>query len=312
MGSHRGSLDRDVAHPVHNGQVQTPSDVDQNADLGVTTGHKTQRYLRLTLVAIVVALFVAVTAESVTSGVIQPSISHYFYTSARGVFVGALIAASVCLLALSGRGRPVIWLDIAAIFAPLIALVPTGLESGVPAEEMPGVRNGVFTYCVMVFVIIIAMAVIRAVKKTPNGGARVVSIVAGCTAGVLALLAFVPPLNEGFPFNFAMPGLNSIHFVATLAFFGFFAAVPLFSPLEVLEPGEKSPSPKQLRIYRWIGWLLVASLAVLIVAFFAPDLFGSFPIVLVGEVAALLLFAIFWWVQTFQRWDEPDQRYLVP
>ncbi|MFF2494009.1 hypothetical protein [Agromyces sp. NPDC058064] len=102
-----------------------------------TTGQKSHRYLRLSLVLIVVALLLSVTYQSISSGVLLNSISHYFYTPAHAVFVGSLIAASLALVALSGRDsdplngyniEPVL-LDIAAVFAPLIAIVPTGIVS---------------------------------------------------------------------------------------------------------------------------------------------------------------------------------------
>ena len=56
---------------------------------------------------------------------VLPSVSAYYYSPARDVFVGALIAASLALFALSGRGPSRALLDAAALFAPLIALVPT-------------------------------------------------------------------------------------------------------------------------------------------------------------------------------------------
>ena len=68
-----------------------------------TTGHRTHRYLRLSLSLIVIAILVGVAIESLELGTVLPSISHYYYTPVQGVFVGALIAASVALAALSGR-----------------------------------------------------------------------------------------------------------------------------------------------------------------------------------------------------------------
>jgi hypothetical protein len=107
-----------------------------------TTSLRTHRYLRLSLVFVVFSLLVAVLIQTVVISwdplVLgwnpQPSISHYALTSANGVFVGALIAASLALLALSGRDRATTLLDIAAMFAPLIAIVPTGLAVGHPIE----------------------------------------------------------------------------------------------------------------------------------------------------------------------------------
>lgn len=103
-------------------------------DVFTTTGQRTHRYLRLALVLVVFALLVAVSLQSVV--VIWqplqfgwhplPSISHAYHTPVRDVFTGALIAASVALLALSGRNRATTLLDICAVFAPLIAIVRRG------------------------------------------------------------------------------------------------------------------------------------------------------------------------------------------
>ncbi len=127
---------------------------------GSTSTQRTHRYLRLAIGGTVVVVFVAIAFAVPAAGWLS-SISDYFYTPARNAFVGALIAASLALLALSGRGAERTILDAAALFAPLIALVPTvigvdaipGLEVAcapcVPAAFQPDVANGVATYLVV-------------------------------------------------------------------------------------------------------------------------------------------------------------------
>nr|WP_314841061.1 hypothetical protein [uncultured Microbacterium sp.] len=303
-----------------------PEDTAASDDT-VTTGQMTHRYLRLTLVLAVFALLTSVLIETVvlswqplTFGWrLLPSISHYFYTPARDVFVATLIAASLALLALSGRGRATTLLDIAAVFAPLIAIVPTGIASGmridgaecpdslecVPREYLDGVRLGVAIYAIVVIVVVVVLAIIRARRRSPARSALLVSLIAAIAAVVISALAFVPPLNEGFPFNF-WP-VNSIHFVATLLFFGAFAAVPILHARGASEPGETPPTARQRTIYRWISGLLIADLALLVAAVAFRQVFGeASPFVLIGEAVALCLFAWFWWMQTFQRWDDPN------
>jgi hypothetical protein len=292
-----------------------------------TTGQKTHRYLRLSLVFVVFALLVSVAIETVvvswepfTLGWDPlPSLSHYFYTSARSVFVGSLIAASLALLALSGRNRATVLLDISAIFAPLIALIPTGIDADRPVDGLtcPGdaecipdpylgdVRAGVVAYVIVVLTVVVAMAVIRRTKRIRVPGAVLVSTIAVVTAVVLAVLAFVPALNADFPFNF-WPFPSSIHFLVTLLFFGSFAAVPVLMSREPLDEGETPPTERQKTIYRWITRLMIADLLLLVAAFVLRDQLRGFPVVLVGEVIALCLFAWFWWVQTFQRWEDED------
>ena len=92
---------------------------------------RSYRYLRIALVGVVVIIIAAVVIESSISGTWLPSISHYYYTPARNVFVGALVAASVALLVLSGTDAEGAWLDVAATFAPLIALIPVAVDPAV-------------------------------------------------------------------------------------------------------------------------------------------------------------------------------------
>ena len=90
---------------------------------------RTYRYVRLGIAATVVVIAIAVAFAFDDVGVL-PSISAYYYSPARNSVVGALIAASFGLFALSGRGLERNLLDAAALLAPLIALVPTPLYPG--------------------------------------------------------------------------------------------------------------------------------------------------------------------------------------
>jgi len=296
-----------------------------------TTGQKTHRYLRLSLVLVVVALLIAVSLQSVVAiwHPFQfgwhplPSISHAFYTPMRDVFAGSLIAVSVALLALSGRNRATTLLDVCAVFAPLIAIVPTGIADSraqdhlpcpssadcIPAGALESAKAGIAVYAIVVVVTVIVMAVIRARTRTPNRAAVLVSVIAVATASVVWALAFVPSVNELFPFNF-WP-VHSIHFVVTLVFFGVFTAVPLLYAGGPLEPGETPPTPRQRSIYRWIAGLLIVDLLFLAAAVLFRQVFGETPAVLIGEVVALLLFAWFWLMQTIQRWNDANPPSIV-
>jgi hypothetical protein len=292
-----------------------------------TTAQKTHRYLRLSLVFVVFALLTSVMIDTVVTSWDPlafgweplPSISHYFYTPARNVFVGALMAASLALLALSGRNRATILLDIAALFAPLIALVPTGVDAEHPVDGLtcpgtqecvPGVylddvRAGVAAYAVVVITVVVALAVIRARRGITTPGAALVSVIAITSAVVMAGLAFIPGLNTDFPFNF-WPYPPSIHFAVTLIFFGIFAAVPILHARGPIDETETPPTARQRSVYRWVAGLMIADLLLLLAAFVFREQLGDVPLVLLGEAVALSLFAWFWWVQTFQRWDDAN------
>lgn len=288
-----------------------------------STGHRTHRYLRLSLALIVVAILVGVTIESIRLGTVLPSISHYYYTPAQGVFVGALIAASVALAALSGRGLETTLLDIAAVFAPLIALVPTAVygrsledELGVscpprtmcvPEPYADAVRNGVATYVVVLSVVLTLALVLRLRGRVRGNGVFVVAVIAALAAIAIAALAFVTPWSEGFPMPAAVP--LGIHYPVAIAFFGAFAAVPIINAFRRTTDDESKPKLWQKILYVVVAVALLADLVVL--SFFSLS-FGDVPTVFIGEAVALVLFAIFWFVQTFQRWDEKDQSFILP
>ncbi|MEU1971748.1 hypothetical protein ABZ477_08820 [Microbacterium sp. NPDC019599] len=288
-----------------------------------TTGHRTHRYLRLSLGLIVVAILVSVALESLRLGTVLPSISHYFYSAAQPVFVGALVAASLALAALSGRGLETTLLDVAAVFAPLIAIVPTGIygrslepELGVacppatmcvPDAYVDQVRNGVTTYLVLLVIVVAIGLVLRSRGRIGGRGVYVVGAVAGVTTIGLVALTFVPPFDEGFPSNPVFP--VGIHYAVTIAFFGAFATVPIINAFRLTTDEGSKPRLWQKLVYLAVALVMIGDLIVLV--FFAAD-FEPAPVVFICETVALVLFAVFWFVQTAQRWDERDQRYSMP
>ena len=101
-----------------------------------TSTQRTYRYVRIAIVGAVVLLLVSLAAVVVSDGPVS-SISAMYYTPARGVFTGALFAIALALIALSGHSVEQALLDIAALFAPLIAIVPTPIL----AEMSPATRS---------------------------------------------------------------------------------------------------------------------------------------------------------------------------
>lgn len=311
-----------------------------------TTGHQSHRYLRLSLAMVVLALFVGVGVQIVRSGgEWMPSISHYFYTPAHNVFVASLVAASLALVVLAGRDLETVFLDIAAIFAPLIALVPTGIsaelltqitgeqvEMGpcdpnancVPVVNMEAIYNGVITYtivlgCVVVLTLWVRRDTLRMLWATRGDdsfdGHRAWAVwsllaaplVAIAVAVVLNLATFVAPINEGFPFN---PWLRlSVHFTATILFFGAFTIVPVINFFRYLgerkgsgKTGETAPTKTRYAVvYALVPALMIADI-ILLVLIVGSDAEG--PGVLLCEAIALALFAVFWIAQTIQWWKE--------
>lgn len=285
---------------------------------GSTTGQRTHRYLRLALVLLVVTLLAAVAAEVIRTGEVLPSISHYFYTPARNVFVACLVAVSLALLALSGRDLETSLLDAAAIFAPLIALVPTGFDDDpdamapqcppdaecLPAVYLPDVHNGVIVYAVAVTLVVATALTVRALQRQRLRGTLVTGALALAVAALLLALAFAPGISDGFPFNPALP--LSVHFAVTGAFFLAFAAVPVVHALPRRSASASPVALWQRAIYIAVPLMIVLDLVLML------SLMTLWPhVVFWGELTALLLFALFWLTQTIQRWPEANPPSLV-
>lgn len=276
-----------------------------------TSTQRTHRYLRIAIGGTVVVIFTAMLLEVPSAGLLS-SVSDYVYTPARNAFVGALIAASVALLALSGRGAERTILDAAALFAPLVALVPTVVHAGsvpgldvpcgtcVPPSAVPDVVNGVTTYLIVLAGVVVLGVVLSRAGQVQ--GARFSLVLGTVVFGLVLVVGLAAP--EIF--------LGWTHFLATVLFFALIAADAILNAF--WRTSSEAP-PRWLRIvYIVIAVVLILDMIALTVATFvtwdAVD--DVFPWILVGEVVALLAFLAFWWLQTWQRWDESDPASLLP
>ena len=88
---------------------------------------KSYRYLRIAMIGVLFALAAAVFYQSSQQNSFLASVSAYYYTSAQGVFVGALIALGVSMIALQGMNDAEnTFLNLGGLFAIVVAIVPTG------------------------------------------------------------------------------------------------------------------------------------------------------------------------------------------
>lgn len=274
-----------------------------------TSLERTYRYLRIGVAGTVVVIFVSVLLAAADVGWLT-SVSDYYYTPARNALVGALIAASLALIALSGRGVERGLLDAVALFAPLIALVPTTVVPGsIPGVDAPcphrcfppaheaDAANGVITYLIVGVLIVLVVLLLGALRQV-SLAAIWLSLV--FTVVVLAVVAGT--------WAFARDAfLQQGHFVATIAFFALFAAVAVLSAFP--RRGEP-PAPVFRALYAGIAVLLGAVLVAYIVLLpQAADI--GIPVILLAEAAALALFFAFWVVQGIEKWKEDDPRIMA-
>ncbi len=252
---------------------------------------KTWRYLRLAMIALVIGLGTAVTYEVVRGGgdCVQTSISAYYYTHAQAIFVGALIAIGTCLICLRGSTEwEDVLLNVAGMLAPVVALVPTpnvgacASLPGVPEDPTPNIENNVTALLVIGLVAFLLLAALSWHRHQPPA------------AHIGYGLAFVLWLGGGLWFLTSRPAfVDHAHEAAAYTMFGCMIAVAVVNALSFKR---KQNDPNARNRYSAVAIAMI-SVPVLAVA-------GGKYRVLAAEIDAIVLFAIFWAIQTEELWGE--------
>lgn len=272
---------------------------------------RTYGYLRLALAGLVLLLFAAVALEFRATGYdcLQTSISAYWHTPARAVFVGVLVTMGVCLVALKGNtpGEDIA-LNFAGMLAPGVAFIPVhdpGTCSSVPiqvSDAGPAVANNMQALFVLGAV---ALAIgVWSARRAQAGGRPPAGGID--RANLLGLLV-----------AFAVMGGGAVWFyVARDSFVAHghdAAAIPMFLAIvvavwlngrdvdkAVTQGSMPSDASRYVRTYRAISTAMLLTLAATVAAnFLSPwD-----HLVLWVEVVLITLFAAFWLVQTRELWD---------
>lgn len=245
---------------------------------------KTYRYLRIAMIAVILMLLAAVVFEWHKTGwsCLQESISAYYFTPVQSVFVGALITIGVCMIALRGLDDVEDTLmNLCGMLAPVVALVPTPDPGGCRSMG-------------------------AAVKAAPENIEN--NMIALFAAGLVGLAATLVTLlgdkkkaqKVGFGVAAAVFAVGAILFIADRDYFEkvahYGAAIPLFALIIVVV--FLSSRQGWRRAYKTIGWLMVLSVVIFL---------GLARIthwahwVLAVESALILLFAVFWGIQTADR-----------
>jgi hypothetical protein len=279
---------------------------------------KTYLYLRVGLVALALFLGASLVIEMAFGDTRWlGSISAYYYTPVRSVFVGTLVAMGVCLVAIKGRDQPRedLMLNLAGMCAPVVALVPTPLEDSdacgaatrcVPGPFVPGVENNVQALLVVGVVGILFAA--RTVRRDTHERGDLVGLGAA-VIGIVGLAVWFVIGRDSF--------LDFAHYGTAVPMFGLIVAVALVNAAKVDEfvaaggTLTMGRAATYKRAYRWIayvmGWVIGGALAL----FFIKAATGSQPFahwVFVVEALLLVAFTAFWILQTLQYAEDgaPD------
>lgn len=251
----------------------------------------TWRWLRLAMLLVVVGLAAAVVYEIARVGCVKGSISAYYYSPARGVFVGALIGIAVCLLCLRGSDeREDALLNIAGVLAPVVAFVPTPATSkgcrtlhAATEDSAANIANNVHALLVVGLAALALMLYIVKRHRTRPHWIAWGSLAGVCVATLVAL--------EAAPGSFK----DAAHIAAAVPMFGCITAVVAINARFYKEQTDGTLRNRYTVIAIAMGLAILAGL----IAWRA----GSEHAVFGTEVLLLALFGGFWWSQTEHLWD---------
>ena len=275
---------------------------------------KSYRYLRVSVVALALLLGISLVIEIVFGGRERfGSISGYYYSPVRSIFVGALVAIGPALISIKGRaGWEDTLLDLAGMLAPVVALVPTplpdarddvdcaaGVAKCIPPEFVASVENNIAALAVL-GVVGLAFAWFSAGRKVRQESATRY----GLAAAMLTWAVFVAVFLAAPAFF-----MSVAHYAAAIPFFLLIAAVAYLN-------GRRAPDRRHVtvmtpngygRAYRTVSGLMILTL-VLTGAYFAVTAATGttpwFATTLAVEAVLLLLFVVFWVLQTAENWRE--------
>lgn len=269
---------------------------------------KTYRYLRLALVGLVVLLFASLAIEWLAVGreCVQPTISAYWHTPARGVFVGILVTMGICLIALKGStDAEDVLLNLAGILAPGVAFIPT--SSFTPCGSGPAAGQD-FTGSVAnnmqaLFVLGIAAVVVALVIAVGERGS-VGDL--GRWDRVGLALGFAGTAGGAAWFYLSRSTFIEYgHNVAAIPMFLAIVAVVWVNSRDVRQTVEQHPALQAVRgryitAYRGISAAMLLTLALAVLGHVADWTYA----LLVVEILLIALFGAFWVIQTRELWNQ--------
>jgi hypothetical protein len=272
---------------------------------------KTYRYLRLGMVAAVLCLGAAILIEhgNVAQHCWQTSISAYYYTPVRAIFVGGLIAIGMAMIVIKGRSDAEdLCLNMSGMLAFVVAIAPTTDVKNHcwsnPPDSFPVLPDGSLAHWVRVNVdnnfdalliagaigLVIASAVVFFTWRGTIGAGETVkkSTVAGLAFTGIALLAawwLIVNWNDFY---------TQAHGKAAAGMFLFQIAVVAFKAVE-----HREDSKWYVAVYTVVAGLML--LGGIIIG--GLRLFGDHTVFAL-EIYEITLFAVFWLFQTGEYWNE--------
>lgn len=297
--------------------------LDASITKAATSALHTYRALRVGLVAAGALLLVSVTVEASRAGAIPGSVSATFYTPARTIFTGVLLAVGLAIVVIKARpGWENGLLTAAGVLIPLVAFVPTpvhpastlgagssaagaagvtcpGSRQSCAAEELlAGVANNVIAYAILgALALGFAWWRVHHADSRDGWDPRSRETVGAATVLWVALGLWFVVSRESF--------YQLAHGVSAVGFFALLIVVVVLNA-NAPTPSEHLTELSPAEFRRWyvvVAVLMAAAVAAAVAAFLLLGADSDFPLVFWVEVVLLMLFIGFWVLQTLELWD---------
>ncbi|KAA0086483.1 hypothetical protein CIW52_00655 [Mycolicibacterium sp. P9-64] len=269
------------------------------------TALDTYRYLRGGIPVMLVLLATALIIERARATCWQTSISAYYFTSAHGVFIGAICAIGTLLIVYKGsRDTEDILLNLAGILTFVVAFVPTSrpvMLCGESALPVGAVTDDAVIDDVWALVVALVLARVASwwmYRRTRTGRARspLGELATWIQRAVLAVglltLVFAPQWFVA----------NAHGMAAVTMFVSFIGTVLINAFLAGRQDQVKCPNTQVYhRVYQAISLAMALTLVAAVIVHLVLDGFNH--AVLVVEVALIAEFGAYWVVQTVELWN---------
>lgn len=252
----------------------------------------TYRYVRLGLLALLLALAIAIGIETVSDGW-KASISAYYYTPAGPVFVAVMASVGVCLVALQGfTDAENVCLNLAGISAPMVAFVPSPERGESP--DVAAITNNAATYLSVLAVgyLVVLAFVWHRVRR--GGTVSVWSRIGLGSVALAWLVGVVWLLSDRSSF---VARAHTLAATFTLLPFVFVVALNTDWGVRFIA---REPVPSRTRFGR-AYWVVLAGMFCVAIVF---GVLHTWAYALLGlEIGVLVLFAAFWVLQSVDLID---------
>jgi hypothetical protein len=293
---------------------------------------RTYTCLRLGAIGVIFVLAVSILKEFFASDpdCLNRSISAYYYTSVQTVFVGTLIALGLVMIVLWGKTSVEDGLfNLAGLLAPVVAFVPTGdkpyhcgvtdalgnqvqtnsqVEKVVDAS-LPAVDNNMFAYLCVVGAVILGAVMVGWIApqrdwKLVTDDRRGYWFPVGAAAALWVFLTAEFWWNRHWIYDHA-------HKASAILMFVFIVAA-VFDIGRQKQRGNPTtgelPDRWWMKVYWGVGTAMSAGAVVIaLVASWLPDKVADHKVFIL-EAWMILMLAIFWGLQTWDRWREGAPR----